>query len=589
MKNILTRHKSFFLLSLIVVIGAFLRFYKLDWGQGLFAHPDEYHIVASVNQLSFPAQMHPHFFSYGTVTIYLIYFTKEVINNLLSIFNFQFSIFNSFLIGRFYSALSSTLTIIIVYKICRSLMERRFSYLAALLVALTPGLIQQAHFATPESALTFFLFLSLLLMLKFLKHKKTLYLVLASVVLGFAMGVKISSIVFLLPLIATIAFGTFPKHHLRGARSGHLGGGEATTSTPPRWMLEKAAFMIKGLLKFIGLALISAFIIVVTFRLVAPYVFFDYRSFRSNLDYEGALAIGKIPVFYTRQFIDTIPIVFQIEKIFPYALGPALLVFGIFGLFLMVYKHLGGGRTDSSEVNALLVVIIAFLSLFLPNAILFAKWTRFIAPTFPFFAIFVVVLLDYLALKTKRLSFVLGIVVISTTVFWSFAFFSIYLRNDIRIEASSWLEINTSPGSKFLVEGGNMVDLPLTGNFPKISLDFYNLEENPLVRGQIAEALYASGYFLVQSRRVFMNHQRLSHLYPKTAKLYDALFDGRLGFEQVKEFHSFPQLGLGNLKLEFPDESAEETWSVFDHPVIRVFKKEVKLAKEEYERIFENQ
>ena len=38
------------------------------------------------------------------------------------------------------------------------------------------------------------------------------------------------------------------EKHLRGARSGHLGGGEASTSTPPRWSLgrEKEVFIIGG-------------------------------------------------------------------------------------------------------------------------------------------------------------------------------------------------------------------------------------------------------------------------------------------------------------------------------------------------------
>src|SRR3989338_3782618 len=91
----LTRKQSvlLFLIS-IITIGAFLRFYKLDWGEGLFPHPDEYHIIASVAQLSFPDQMHPNFFSYGTVVIYLIYFTQELIHTILSTFNFQLSIFN---------------------------------------------------------------------------------------------------------------------------------------------------------------------------------------------------------------------------------------------------------------------------------------------------------------------------------------------------------------------------------------------------------------------------------------------------------------------------------------------------------------
>ncbi|MBU3957411.1 hypothetical protein KKI19_04030, partial [Patescibacteria group bacterium] len=65
--------------------------------------------------------------------------------------------------------------------------------------------------------------------------------------------------------------------------------------------------------------------------------------------------------------------------------------------------------------------------------------------------------------------------------------------------------------------------------------------------------------------------------FPQTAKFYNTLFSGQLGFEQIQEFHSYPQLQIGppagGWALEFPDEQAEETWSVFDHPVIRVFKK----------------
>src|SRR3989344_1726521 len=105
MLTFIKRYKSFLYITLLTLIGGFLRFYKLDWAEGLFTHPDEYHIAASVSQLSYPAQMHPHFFSYGTVTIYLIYFTKEAIKSLPSILDSKFpalpaggSIFNAFLV-----------------------------------------------------------------------------------------------------------------------------------------------------------------------------------------------------------------------------------------------------------------------------------------------------------------------------------------------------------------------------------------------------------------------------------------------------------------------------------------------------------
>jgi len=566
MIQFIKQQKLFFLITCILTIGAFLRFYKLDWGHGLFTHPDEYHIAASVNQLSFPTQMHPHFFSYGTVTIYLIYFTQEIVNFLSTTFNstttsgqaFQLSTFNSFIIGRFYSALFSTLTIIIVYKICRSFMERRFSYLAALLVALAPGLIQQAHFATPESALTFFLFGSLLFTIKFLKQNKILFLVLASVFLGFALGVKISSAVFLFVILAGIILKFFRK--------------------PFRLIL----FTITSLA-----------IVIAAFTVVAPYVFLDYHAFKSNLEYEGGLAIGKIPVFYTRQFIDTLPIIFQAEKIFPYALGPFLFLFSSAGLIFLVINFIRKPKIE------LIMLVFAFLSLFLTNAFLFAKWTRFLAPTFPFFAIFAAISLQTFAKKTQRsIYYFLGGVLVFGTVLWTMSFFSIYTNNDIRITASRWLEFHAKPGASFLVEGGNTIDLPLSGNFLRISLDLYRLEEDPVTRERIIDALDTSDYFLIQSRRVFYNHQRLRNLYPKTSGFYDALFNGQMGFEQIKEFHSYPTLEIGNWpvlrslgvggKLEIADEAAEETWSVFDHPVIRVFKKTKQLSKENYAKFLGN-
>ncbi|MBI2028065.1 MAG: glycosyltransferase family 39 protein [Candidatus Levybacteria bacterium] len=575
------RYEIYILLILLVAFSGILRFYKLDWGEGLYSHPDEYHIVSAVNQLSYPSQMHPHFFSYGTVTIYLIYFTQELLKSASSVLSSQFIVPSSFLIGRFYSALFSTLTILLIYKISRVLMNKRFSYLAAFFVVLTPGLIQQAHFATPESALIFFLFLSLFFMMKFIRYNIILYLVSTSIALGFSLGVKISSIVFLFPLTVAILLKSYSRNSSR----------------------LKSTF--RSILKFIGLILISLIVAVVTFALVAQYVFLDYQAFKSNLDYEGGLAIGKISVFYTRQFIDTAPVLFQFEKIFPYALGPSLFIFGVLGFIHLVIKAIKilyhssvSPHTSSREVSnetmkqfnnktIYVLLIVAFLSLFIPSAFLFAKWTRFIAPTFPFFSIFAAYFLYELTNKMKVFTYLATAIIILFTMLWAMAFFSVYTNPDIRITASKWLESHVKPDSNFLVEGGNTVDLPLHGNFQRTSIDFYALEENSSIREKVVDALYSSDYFLVQSRRIFYNHQRLRNLYPKTARFYDALFNGQLGFEQIEEFHSYPKLSLFGFNIEFPDEGAEETWSVFDHPVIRTFEKKKQLNREEYARFLE--
>lgn len=548
------------ILIIIIIIGAFFRFYKLDWGQGLFTHPDEYHIVISVNQLSFPNQMHPHFFSYGTVTIYLIYFTKTLLENINSVLNSLFiiptsqfierqALLNSFLIGRFYSALFSTLTIPLVYFITLTISDKKFALLAAFLTATTAGLIQQAHFATPESNLIFFLFGSLLFLLKFLKNHNSYFLILASVFFGLALGVKVSSI-FFAPII----------------------------------LLAIITVSLPSLKKISLLSVLSLGVTMLTFFTVAPFVFFDFPVFRENIDYEGNLAAGNIPVFYTRQFIDTIPVLFQLEKILPYTLGPALLIVGIMGLLTMVFLLI------KKFSFPLFIILTSYFLLFIPNAFLFAKWTRFLAPTFPFFAIFASFLLyrlkSLMSLKQLKLPFyILNSIFIILNLIWALAFFSIYQTSDIRVTASSWLETNTPPNSVFLVEGGNMIDLPLQGQGQRISLNLYNLENDKLSRQKVIQALDEADYLLIQSRRVFANHQRLPEQFPKTAFFYDNLFLGKAGFEQIKQFVSYPSLQLGPYKWELPDEGAEETWSVFDHPVIRVFKKTKQLSNIEYTKL----
>lgn len=531
--------RELLLLVAIIFTGAFLRFYKLDWGDGLFTHPDEYHIVNSVSQLSFPNQMHPNFFSYGTVIIYLIYFVKLFVNILpIEI--------NTFILGRFFSAFFSTMTLPVIYLLTRNFLSIKFSLLATFFTAITPGLIQQAHFTTPESALTFFIFVSLLFIIYFVKSSSIITLILSSIFFGLTLGVKISGLIFL-PTILIAIFIECRKRVLR-------------------------------MTVLITLVLAIACI---TLVFVSPFIFLDFEAFRRNLEYEGGLAFGKFPVFYTRQFINTLPVIFHFEKILLFALGPSLLITSFFGFILLIFFV-----SKKSQINYFLF-FLAFISLFGFNASLFAKWTRFIAPTFPFFAIFTALFFEKLYSKNRSLSNVLMIILFTTSVIWTIAFFSIYLRNDIRTTASEWVKENINKDAQLLLETGNMIDLPIDGNFKKISLDFYSLEQDAKTRLKIAEGLEDADYFLVQSRRVFMNHMRLPNQFPKTSIFYKALFDGSLGFEQIKQFASFPQIVFFGNIIEFPDEEAEETWSVFDHPVIRVFKKNIQFTKVDYVKFFE--
>jgi len=511
-------------LVVIILLGAFLRFWRLDWGEGQFFHPDEYHIAGAVERLSFPSQMNPKLFSYGSLTVYLIYFTRQLLTNIHPI-----------LIGRFYSALFSTLTIFLVFLISQKLFKKdAHAHLAAFLAAVTPGLIQQAHFATPESNLTFYLFLTLYLLLTFLEKEKFKFLYLSAAALGLALGTKITALTFL-PVLLGPPLLKF-------------------LSQPPKKSSDLIKILVPPLL-----------ITATVFFCVFPYSILDWKAFRSSMNYEVGVGRGEPIVFYTRQFINTIPVVFQLTKILPYALGPGLLILGVWGLGVMLR------RVKNLKV---LVVLLAFFSYFLPNAFLFAKWTRFIAPTFPFFAIFSVYSLTSLRRNFLPASYLLSLV----TCCSSLLFFSIYLCSNTRVAANIWLTENLPSDSFILTEGGNMVEVPFSGGPPKKSFDFYHLEEKPYLQKQLPQLLFRADYFIIQSRRIFANHQRLPEQFPKTKRFYDLLFSGQLGFTPIKEFRPFPF---------FSDEFAEETWSVFDHPVIRVYKKTAPLTKEDYEKLLQ--
>jgi hypothetical protein len=524
----------------IIFLGGFFRFYKLNWGNNFFFHPDEYHIVAAVDRLSFPTNLNPELFSYGSLTVYLIYFSRF----LLSLFNPSFKNLNPFLIGRFFSAFFSTLTIINVYLISKRLFKNeKIILISTFLTSLIPGLIQQAHFATPESTLSFFLTLSVYLWIRWIDERKMWIIFLSAISLGFATATKITG-ALILPILFVLPFvpgKNFIKYFLKNLRM---------------------SFFLFG----------TFFI---SFFLAFPYSILDFPELRNSMNYEGSVAFGKLVVFYTRQFINTKPFIFQFTKILPFSLGWGVLIFSTLGLIIIVVRVLTNFIERKSINYKLLILLLSFLFFFVPNSVLFTKWTRFINPTFPTFCIFGTFFIQEISnipksTKMKNiLTSITELIILIPTLIWSLMFFSVYTNGDVRVTSDGWINKNVPKGSLILTETGNMLEVPLTGNYRKISFDFYNLENDSRLQNQLVQYLSSSDYFIVQSRRIFINHQRLANQFPLTSNFYDLLFSEKLGFEKIEEFDSFPKLG----NWEINDESAEETWSVFDHPVIRIYKK----------------
>src|SRR5258706_11916075 len=113
--------KYLLLLALLMIVGALLRFYNIDWGDPFYFHPDERNIASSISQLVFPIQLNPHFFAYGSFPIYLIFITG-IITNLFHPLSVTFQ--QAIVISRMFSATLSLLLIPSVFYIAKQMTHK---------------------------------------------------------------------------------------------------------------------------------------------------------------------------------------------------------------------------------------------------------------------------------------------------------------------------------------------------------------------------------------------------------------------------------------------------------------------------------
>ncbi|MCS6773797.1 MAG: DUF2298 domain-containing protein, partial [Thermoflexales bacterium] len=122
---------------------------------------------------------------------------------------------------------------------------------------------------------------------------------------------------------------------------------------------------------------------------------------------------------------------------------------------------------------------------------------------------------------------------------------------------------------------------------------------------QMLDWLDEADYLVLSSNRLYGSIPRLPWRYPMTTRYYRALMNGELGFELAADFHAFPRLGpfLFNsqempqplvrspntqgtpMGIFVPYPTAEEAFSVYDHPRVLIFRKTPRYSRERAERI----
>ncbi len=187
----------------------------------------------------------------------------------------------------------------------------------------------------------------------------------------------------------------------------------------------------------------------------------------------------------------------------------------------------------------------------------------------------------------------LPVVVVLLTVLWAWSFTRIYTRDHSRVAAAHWAAENIPPGATIASEvWDDPLPLQVTGNYlfgtvyQGIDIAPYSENDPRSFFGEggelgILDKLDEADYITITSNRVYDSTQRLPMRYPATMRYYHHLFSGALGFELVAEFTSYPSL----LGVPIPDYTAEEAFSVYDHPRVHILAKTPAYSRERAEEL----
>ncbi len=555
-------------LFLIVCIGLFFRLYGMNWGMPHYFHPDERQVMYKTGDISL-SDMNPHFFAYGSLPIYLLRGTTEAVGwmnrnvvNLASAMklspDMMSDVRNYFpnmndlkqrtLTGRFLSAIFSTLTIIVIFHLTQLLYNRKTALLAALLFALTVLSIQQAHFYIVDGIQTFFVTCAIYYAVRASLGERYRDYYYSALFIGFAMATKFSS----LPIYLVFGFA-----HLIA-------------------MLEKRRRSLSHQVHW-GLALVFS---VIVMSVCMPYWLLDHTTWLRDVREQANMVSGKVRLPYTIQYAHTTPFLYLIENMVLWSVGIPLGIASFVGFGYALARFFKKPLDIGNRI-----ILIWVVPLFILNSTFEVKFLRYTLPLLPFFCIFAA---KWLHGITRRIGRAWGTaattLVVGLTALWALAFLNIYNRTDTRVEASNWVYKNIPAGARIVLESGWDDALPIgtdEGNSARYGdqkkLEIYQEPDNVQKAAKMAETLAEGDVIILPSKRHYGSVLRVPDRYPISNNFYRALFSEKLGFKYAASFSNPPRLG----RMVFRDETADESFSVYEHPKVAVFVKQSVLTKEQ--------
>ncbi|MBV9789258.1 MAG: glycosyltransferase family 39 protein, partial [Chloroflexi bacterium] len=502
------------------------------------------------------------------------------------------------LVGRSLSVASDLITLLATFFLAYTLYGRRAALLAAALYAGAVMPIQQSHFFTVDNFAVAFGTLALLFAVRLGQRGRWSDAILTGLSIGAAVASKVNMAV----LVALVGVALL---QLLWSRYQRVDDDPIAAYDPPP--------LFNQLVRLSLLLFVTGVVTFLAFRLFQPDAFTGPNlwniglepRFRTRLEEARLTANGTIDLPSSHQWAARTPWLFPWQNMVLWGLGAPLGLVGWIAWAAAGWQML----TRRRFVHAVPWIWIAlyfgwqgqqfvttmryFLPLYAPLCA-FAAWGLVrlyewamrrrrarVYPTRPS----ILSRWTSRARGLKRPAFALGLIacVLGATWAWAFAYTRIYTRPYTRVTAAEWIERAEPNGTTTTWEWwddllpfspGDKYQQKTTYPYAEDELEKYVGKADNVNPGDdaaigLVEQLSRSNYVVLTSPRVYGSTVRVPQRFPATARYYQALFDGSLGFQLVADVKSFPTL----LGIPIPDLGAEEAFWVYDHPRVLIFRR----------------
>lgn len=586
-----SRIMTYVWLVLILVMGGFFRFTGVDWDEQQHLHPDERFVTMVTAGMSWPESFENYFdpttsalspyadnpdvwYVYGTLPLYLTKWIAVTID--------MDGYDKVYLVGRVLSGVMDLGCILFLFLVGQRLYGDKTGLLAAALYALAVHPIQLSHFYAVDTFANFFVVMTFYWAIRASEKGNWWFYALMGITLGAGMASKMSVLTLGVVVLLTgvLDFARF----YRRTNDVH----SALEHSMVRW------FTVAGLMLLV-------------FRILQPIAFegpgfFNFRLsdiWTEDIEMMQSLVEGETDIPPFVQWTDRPDLWFPWKNMVLWGMGLPLGLAAWAGWLLGAYELLRYRKV----VHLLPVAYIAIA--FFYHGTRWVKYMRYFMPIYPLLAMMAAYLIIWAwhhlrdersqQLISRRMEMtirsvsavLLTLVIVGGTFLYAVAFTSIYTRPVSRIEASRWIYQNIPQGSVLANEHwDDSLPLRIDGKdgfrdwYTGVSMNNYD-HYSPEKVDMIVNNLSQTDYVILSSNRLYDSVTRMPLRYPVVTRYYDLLFEGKLGFRKIAEFTSYPQL----FGFELPDQSADESFSVYDHPKVTIFAKTAEFDAEEVRRL----